>query len=541
MKEKNKRTICGTPNYIAPEVLSSRIGHSYEVDLWSIGVILYTMLVGRPPFETSNVKTTYKRIRMNFYTFPDHITISKEAKDLVQNLLKKEPEWRLSLDQVMSHDFFSGEYPQTLPVSAVAWPPPPELYKTSSMKTTSDESEKPSLRPQSSNREVVTQRWNIFLDKEKNEISKDSRGWSQNNKGMLLSNRWASPFNTEFTSAFSKPDTRNKSRERRGDRVGSAIHRCMTRTRTEQILMTARNRLGSKDVINNEPESQFSKYKSKLSTNPSKPSTSVSKMSRYDSKHKISTVRDTVDYNTESQKKAGVKVEYASTLGPSESSKILITKWVDYSSKYGIGYKMSNGWYGVLYNDSTKMLLNENWFDFIYIRRESSSRKESLEGLSEHYDFENYPEALKKKVVLLQHFKSYLDGVKFEIPRCSPGPKTPYGDIFLKKWRRAKKAILFRLSSKVIQVIFQDLSELILSSGSGNVTFIKSKGEVRNTPLYQDLENKDPSLFKRLNYAKEILVHMINPQKQSEAKIEKENNGTVDGAKTTRSKIRAFF
>jgi len=89
---EKKRTICGTPNYIAPEVLSSKIGHSYEVDLWSIGVILYTMLVGRPPFETSNVKTTYKRIKMNFYTFPDHITISREAKDLVQQLLKKEPE-----------------------------------------------------------------------------------------------------------------------------------------------------------------------------------------------------------------------------------------------------------------------------------------------------------------------------------------------------------------------------------------------------------------------------------------------------------------
>jgi polo-like kinase 1 len=92
LKERNKRTICGTPNYIAPEVLSSKIGHSFEVDLWSIGVILYTMLIGRPPFETSNVKTTYKRIRMNFYTFPDHVTISNEAKDLIQKLLKKEPE-----------------------------------------------------------------------------------------------------------------------------------------------------------------------------------------------------------------------------------------------------------------------------------------------------------------------------------------------------------------------------------------------------------------------------------------------------------------
>ena len=77
---KNKRTICGTPNYIAPEVLSSKIGHSYEVDLWSIGVILYTMLVGRPPFETSNVKTTYKRIRMNFYTFPDHVSFNDILK-----------------------------------------------------------------------------------------------------------------------------------------------------------------------------------------------------------------------------------------------------------------------------------------------------------------------------------------------------------------------------------------------------------------------------------------------------------------------------
>lgn len=59
---EKKRTICGTPNYIAPEVLSSRTGHSFEVDLWSIGIILYTILIGRPPFETSNVKTTYKRI-----------------------------------------------------------------------------------------------------------------------------------------------------------------------------------------------------------------------------------------------------------------------------------------------------------------------------------------------------------------------------------------------------------------------------------------------------------------------------------------------
>lgn len=62
---ERKRTICGTPNYIAPEVLENKNGHSYEVDIWSFGVIVYTMLIGRPPFETSDVKTTYKRIKAN--------------------------------------------------------------------------------------------------------------------------------------------------------------------------------------------------------------------------------------------------------------------------------------------------------------------------------------------------------------------------------------------------------------------------------------------------------------------------------------------
>jgi len=52
---ERKKTLCGTPNYIAPEMLDKK-GHGYEVDIWAIGCILYTLLVGKPPFETETLK-----------------------------------------------------------------------------------------------------------------------------------------------------------------------------------------------------------------------------------------------------------------------------------------------------------------------------------------------------------------------------------------------------------------------------------------------------------------------------------------------------
>ena len=86
-----KTTLCGTPNYIAPEILDGKNGHSFEVDVWSLGVICYTLLIGKPPFETSNVKSTYKRIKANEYSFPSYIQISNEAVDLVRSILHLEP------------------------------------------------------------------------------------------------------------------------------------------------------------------------------------------------------------------------------------------------------------------------------------------------------------------------------------------------------------------------------------------------------------------------------------------------------------------
>ena len=122
---EKKRTICGTPNYIAPEILEGKKGHSYEVDVWSLGVIIYTLLIGKPPFETDDVKETYSRIRNVDYEFPDHVMICPTAKDLISNILVSNPKQRLDIHEVENHPFLNGPgfIPKTLCSSLLACPP----------------------------------------------------------------------------------------------------------------------------------------------------------------------------------------------------------------------------------------------------------------------------------------------------------------------------------------------------------------------------------------------------------------------------------
>jgi calcium-dependent protein kinase len=104
--EDKMHTIVGTPYYVAPEVLMG--SYDFSCDVWSLGVILFIMLCGYPPFEGDNNKEIFKRGLQQKLEFDpeDWTIISDEAKELISLMLNKEPSKRISVIQCLEHPWF---------------------------------------------------------------------------------------------------------------------------------------------------------------------------------------------------------------------------------------------------------------------------------------------------------------------------------------------------------------------------------------------------------------------------------------------------
>ena len=373
---ERKRTVCGTPNYIAPEILEGKTGHSFEVDVWSLGVIMYTLIIGKPPFETNNVKETYKRIKMGNYSFPENAVISEPAKDLIQSILVLDPHKRPKLDDVLNHDFFhiGISIPKTMQQSTLACPPSLNYIRK--------------FIPNTGPNGIVT-----------NYVRKQKPSESHTN---------------DFENNGNKPYTSNETPQ--------------------------------KSIINHNRSNNL--------------------------------------------------------------SDISVKKWIDYSSKYGLGYILSDGNVGVYFNDSTKIIYKPNGANFIYIERNSA---EKTEIITPHVFSEEFSKDLNKKVILLQHFKAYLLEEKKNEPveRKESENIDEKKYVYVKKWMKTKHAILFRLSNKIVQVSFLDQTEIILSSETKIVTYMDKKGQLSTYPLNTALDSSNSEMTKRLKYTKQILMHML--------------------------------
>ncbi|XP_034019306.1 calcium/calmodulin-dependent protein kinase type 1D isoform X2 [Thalassophryne amazonica] len=103
-------TACGTPGYVAPEVLAQK-PYSKAVDCWSIGVIAYILLCGYPPFYDENDSKLFEQILKADYEFdtPYWDDISDSAKDFISSLMEKDPVKRFTCEQALRHPWIAGD------------------------------------------------------------------------------------------------------------------------------------------------------------------------------------------------------------------------------------------------------------------------------------------------------------------------------------------------------------------------------------------------------------------------------------------------
>jgi len=103
------RTCCGTPHYVAPEVLSEN-QYSVQADFWSLGVILYVMLSGQQPFNSQSIRAMYGMIIRGQYCFPSPCwdRVSESAKDCIRSLMCVDPKTRLNCERLLKHEFIQN-------------------------------------------------------------------------------------------------------------------------------------------------------------------------------------------------------------------------------------------------------------------------------------------------------------------------------------------------------------------------------------------------------------------------------------------------
>ena len=408
---EKKKTVCGTPNYIAPEVING-ISHSYEVDVWAVGIIIYILIIGKPPFETNDIKLTYNKIKEVDYTFPEGEKISYPAMNLIRKILVRDPDKRPSYDEILMDDFFNqgAAIPKLMPLASLACPPTLDYIKK--------------FIPNADENGICT----LY----KNEINENDK-----KKELNIKNN---------------NDNNNK------------------------------NEASTKDESNKE-ENKVEEKKEKL-----------------------------------------------------KGAELFVTKWVDYSSKYGLGYLMSNGFIGVFFNDCTKMIFNPRTNRLSFIDRKTSQEKDMVYC----FDLKGAPKELQKKIFIFEQFKKYFEeevradkekeekekeqNEETKLKMCKTAKKkvrdkkrniqpkeeaVPEEEaIYVRKWMKTKQAIIFRLSNKTIQFWFKDNSELIILNEI--VSYKNKKGEINVLKIDDALNSCNYEINKRIKYMQNIFTKMIN-------------------------------
>ncbi|XP_075877476.1 serine/threonine-protein kinase PLK3 [Nelusetta ayraudi] len=448
--EQRKKTICGTPNYLAPEVLN-RQGHGTESDVWSLGCVMYTLMCGNPPFETLDLKETYKCIKEVRYHLPS--TLSPAAQKLISGILQKNPSDRLTLDQILNHEFFTkGFTPDRLPPSSCLMVP--ELHPPSPAKKFFTKMAKSLFGKKKSKVEKIP-----CEEKEDKDISKLVSGIVKCSINRQISYKTVGPNEVPSPTApqvSSAPLEQTPAEEESRKSISRSFKGTMASSTEpcDDVLSPAAVADSAVKVLN-----------SCLTNMP------------------------------------------AATRNPPSLSQpqsfLWVTKWVDYSNKYGFGYQLSNQSIGVLFNEGTHLSLCNNRNTVHYCLTNNK-----------HFTFpaNSLPEQLhgqKEIVELMANYmeQNLMEGGDLLCEEHVTGPPP-----LLLQWVKTEHALVMLFNNGTLQVNFYtDHTKIILCKSSDDsylLTYI-SRERVSYTYLLSMLTDMGctSELRHRLRYIVQLLQH----------------------------------
>uniref|UniRef100_A0A673IZZ8 Serine/threonine-protein kinase PLK n=1 Tax=Sinocyclocheilus rhinocerous TaxID=307959 RepID=A0A673IZZ8_9TELE len=427
--EQRKKTICGTPNYLAPEVLNRR-GHGTESDVWSLGCVMYTLLCGNPPFETLDLKETYKCIKEVRYSLPQSLTPS--AQKLISAVLQKDPSERLTLDQILAHEYFTkGFTPEKLPPSSCVMMP--ELNPPSPAKKFFTKMAKSLFGKKKSKAVEKTP------CEEKDDISKLVSGMVKHSIGRQMS------YKTMGVNEV-------------------IIH--LTFMCIGVYLIASPDYIPTPAAV---AESAMKVLNSCLSSMPtaSRNPPCLSKTKPF----------------------------------------IWVTKWVDYSNKYGFGYQLSNQNIGVLFNEGTHLSLCDQRRTVRYCLTNNK-----------HFSFpaDALPEKLQNQKHIVDLMANYMEQNLMEGGdiNCEDQPPQSSSPLLL-QWIKTDHALVMLFDNRTLQVNFYtDHTKIILcktSDSSYLLTYISKERVSNSYPLNVLSEwGCSSELRQRLHYVVQLLQHYTN-------------------------------
>ncbi|XP_015510211.2 serine/threonine-protein kinase PLK1 [Neodiprion lecontei] len=405
--QRRRVTICGTPNYIAPEVLYKQ-AYSYEADVWALGCILYALLVGQPPFESSQLKETYARICNNQYKEVDDSIATQNGQDLIHWLLQPSPKLRPSLDRVKEHDYLTKEYvPVALPHTCCYQMPPPHVII-------------PPTASQVSHAEGLTHSVSAMTI-QKSSVKDVKVNWLAKKLPKL-------PRFKHRLSAILCPSNKKGDIVMQSTQMHKAMEICLAEI---ACACTAKNPPTVDDVM-----------------------------------------------------------------------PLFVTKWIDYSNKYGLGFQLSDKSVGVLFNDSTKMSYTHDRRRVEYMTTDDEITRYNRE--------KDVSVPLQKKLALLRYFTRYMDdylteGGEVREP-CESRQTRATCVPRMKRWLRTDKAIVMELTIPLLQVnFFRDHTKMVVSQESQGkgylVTYIDASRQATSYWLKDLCEfGCTADLYERLHY-----------------------------------------